>query len=118
MVVLLKHMSKKVHASTLVEVLVASVLIIVIFSMASLTLNTLFKSSVNANTLVIENELNKLYYLYQHEKIDNNYTADFNHWELSILKQKEDTFSSMVLQAKNTQTNNIITKKLNHEAGQ
>jgi len=118
MALLLKYISKKVNASTLVEVLVASVLIIVIFSMASLTLNTLFKSSVKSNTMVIENELNKLYYLYQHEKIDNNYTADFNHWELSILKQKESAFNGMILQAKNAQTNNIITKKLNHEAAQ
>jgi len=118
MALLLRQILKKVHASTLVEVLVASVLIIVIFSMASLTLNTLFKSSVKANTTVIENELNKLYYLYQYEKIDNNYKADFSHWELSILKQKENTFYGMILQAKNSQTNKIITKKLNHEAAQ
>ena len=109
MALLLKHISKRVNASTLVEVLVASVLIIVIFAIASLSLNNIFKSTIKNNTTIIENELNKLQYLYQHQKINNSYKSDFGNWEVFIIKEKGNT---LFLQTKNTKTQKIISKKL------
>jgi len=110
---LLRHISKKVKASTMVEVLMASILIIVIFTIASLSLNNIFKSTIKSNTANIENELGKLQYLYQHKKINNSYRSDFGNWELFITKDKGNT---TFFQAKNTKTQKIITKKLNNGA--
>ena len=115
MAILLKHISKKVMATTLVEVLVASVLIIIIFVIASLSLNNVFKSTIKNNTRVIEAELNKIQYLYQHQKISDKYQDDLGEWEFSISKQKENR---AYLQAKNPQTNRIIIRELVYETVQ
>lgn len=115
MVVLLKHITKKVKASTLVEVLVASVLIIVIFAIASLSLNTIFKSTIKGNTALIENELNKLQYLYLHQKISTNYAADFRDWEINIIKHKGNSTINILLQASNSKTQKKITRQLYNE---
>ena len=116
MALLLTHIIKKVKASTLVEVLVASVLIIVVFAIASLSLNNIFKSTIKGNISSIENELNKVHYLYQHQKIPATYATDFGDWEIEIVKQSQNSTSTILLQATNSKTEQKITRKLQYES--
>jgi len=113
MAVLLTYITKKLKGSTLVETLVASVIIIVIFSITSLTLNTVFINTINANTSVIDVHMNKLNYLYHHQKIDTKYQENFKNWEIKFLKQIENRISFTSLEAVNTKTKKTISKKIN-----
>lgn len=106
---------RKLNASTLVEVLVASVLIILIFTIASLSLNNVFKSTIKGNTDGIKNELNKLQYLYNHQKIAANYATNFGDWEVAFIKQNGEIRTIVLLQATNSKTQKKISRKLYHE---
>ena len=59
----------RLKSATIVETLVASVIIVVVFSMTSLILNNTFKSKILSNSADIENYSNKLFYLVQHSRI-------------------------------------------------
>ena len=58
---------KKIKASTLMETLVASVLIVVVFMISSMILNNLFSNTIKSNTRAIEAHINELQYLYINE---------------------------------------------------
>ena len=90
---------KKVKASTLIEVLVASVLIVIIFAIASLTLNTIFKASIKNNTHTIDAHLNKLQYLYTHKKIRINYRENFKNWNITLSKQSINSTNLIIIKA-------------------
>ena len=110
---------KKLRASSLVEVLVASVIIILIFAIASMTLNNVFQSSIQGNTHSINTHLNKLMYLYEHDKIGKDYQERFKDYDITFSKLIEKDQAYVVIEAiKNKQSNTknskkkIITKKM------
>ena len=108
----LRQKSWKLKSSTLIEVLVASVLIIVVFTIVSLTLNNVFKSTITSNTHDIDTHINKLIYLYQHDKIGAKHQEDFKDWSISFLQQNNNNISFVVVEAVQTGTKKRITKKI------
>ena len=75
---------KKVSSATLVEVLVATVLVVIIFMIASMILNNLITSTYKQNTHAIETKLNRLEYDIQHHTIDLPYEEKFQYLLLRI----------------------------------
>jgi len=112
MALLLKKLKRKVKGATLIEVLVASVLIVVVFSMASLALNTVFRSVVkNSNAEIITTRMNELAYLYQHQKIRMNYQETYNDWNISLSKQRDNNQSVIRIEAVEKSSEKKIVKK-------
>ena len=110
---LCRQKSWKLKASTLIEVLVASVLIIVVFTIASLTLNNVFKSTIASNTHAIDSHINKLIYLYQHNKIGEKYQEDYKNWSISFSQQNNNNnISFVIVEAVQTGTKKKISKKI------
>lgn len=99
---------KKIKASTLMETLVATVLIIVIFMMASLILNTMFSSTLQRNTSAISERLQRLEYEYKNGIIEIPYYETWDAWEIEILGEHSSTIEFMVMQASNKKTDKII----------
>ncbi len=98
---------KKIKASTLAETMVATVLIVIIFMIASLTLNNVFRNTITYNTTEIETYLNKLEYQYQHKLIKLPYQEVYKDWKLSISQDKISESSFVLIEAihhKNTRT--------------
>lgn len=81
---------KKIKGSTLMETLVATVLVIVIFMMASLILNTAFSSQIKNNTHHIKNHLYKLEYLYVSNNLNIPHYSEFREWRISISISKSN----------------------------
>ncbi|WP_062053725.1 hypothetical protein [Aquimarina longa] len=79
---------KKIQAATLLEVLTASVLIIIVFMIASLSFNTIFNTQIKRNHSTIENRVKEIEYLSIHEKIKIPYVEDFDGWEIIITPVK------------------------------
>ncbi|WP_117885637.1 type IV pilus modification PilV family protein [Aureibaculum luteum] len=94
-----RRIHKKLKASTLVEVLVASVIIILIFAIASMTLNNVFQSSIQGNTHRIDTHLNKLKYLYEHDKISNDYQDSFKDYDITFSKLVENDQAYVLIEA-------------------
>lgn len=78
---------KKINSATLIETLTASVLIVIVFMMASLTINSVFKGTVKKDVSAIETKVKQLYYLQLHQKIKLPYEETYLNWEISIPKQ-------------------------------
>ena len=113
-----RQVSHNLKASTLIETLVATVIIVLIFGIASLTLNSIFKNTIQGNTQAIDNHLNKVLYLYQHQKIANDFTEDFYNWEVNLTTQIENNIEFAVLKATNNKTGKEIIKKSINAVGE
>ncbi len=107
--------SRKLRGSTLIEVLVASVLIIIVFTIASLTLNNVFKSTIKSNTHAIDTHINKLMYLYQHDKIGVKYQEDFKDWHILFSQETENNIIFIVATATQNSNNALPLRKMSKE---
>ncbi|MGS2765225.1 hypothetical protein [Sinomicrobium sp. M5D2P9] len=119
----LKKKYRKVKASTLMETLVATVLIVVIFMVTSLVLNNLFSGSVSQDTRKIENRLRVLGYMVQRNKIELPYSEDFGEWNISVLAEARSGmygvspsavsgYREVVVEAKQKNTDKKIVQKI------
>jgi hypothetical protein len=105
----------KVKASTLVETLVASVIIVIVFSIASLTLQNVLKNTLDNNVQKLDAHLNRVYYLYEHSKIGHDYRDSFNNWEVSIFKEEKNGFEQVTIKAQHRKTDKVVSKMFMHE---
>jgi len=78
---------KKLRGATLMETMVATVLIVIIFVVASLVMNSLMRAKSKGNQNAVEAYLKKLEYQYSNEKLQLPYYEDWKNWEISILGQ-------------------------------
>jgi len=94
-------LKRKIQASTLMETLVATVLIVVVFMMSSMVLNSLFASSgFSRNELWVKEELSQLQYLQEHQQLQLPYHRKFGEWRVDVSQnawqgQQQITFSAV-----------------------
>ena len=103
---------KKIKASTLIETVIASILIVIVFAIASLTLNNVFATALKNDTSQIENHIYILEYQFLNKKIKIPYSESFDNWEINILKENQNAMNRIVFKAKNIATNKSVEKKL------
>ncbi|ALM08810.1 hypothetical protein SB49_14155 [Sediminicola sp. YIK13] len=95
---------KKIKASTLMETMVATVLIVVIFMIASMLLNSLFRSSIIGNTQALQERMVALEYQYKNGLIAVPHYEEWNTWEINIRKGDEEEFGYIVFKAIENET--------------
>lgn len=103
---------KKVKAATLVETITASVIIIIVFTVASLILSNVFSNTIKNDKSKLNNQLHKLEYQYINGNITIPYHSDFEIWELSIVLLEEDLWSWIVFKAENKDTKKSTLKRM------
>jgi len=103
----------RTKGSTLIETLVATVLIVIVFIMASMVLNTMFSSSIKNSTRAIETELNQLQYLKLNDKLKLPYQENLGDWIINVEQYLENNVIVTEFEASNIQTNKIIVIKQN-----
>lgn len=102
----------KLKASSLVETLVATVIIVLIFAVASLTLNNVFKNTIQKNTDVIDNQLNYLVYQYKNEQINIPHVDEFEDWEISIQKTNKQNEKYILFEAIHKKHKKLVLKRI------
>lgn len=103
---------KKVKSSTLMETLVATVLIVVIFLMASMVLNTLFAASITQNDSQIRQELLQLQYQYQNKKLTLPYYNEQDNWSIEVSKREWNDKTQVVFYAQEQQSQKEVILKM------
>jgi ABC-type polysaccharide/polyol phosphate export permease len=93
-------LKKKILASTLMETLVATSIILIVFVVASLILMNTFKSVVQRDTFSVQNRLEVLQYLNAHKKITLPYDETFEAYEIAIETTQEEGIQYTIYQAK------------------
>lgn len=99
---------KKIKGSTLMETLVATVLIVIIFMLSSMILNNLFSNSIKNNTTKVRSHLNELQYLQIHNQIKLPYKDTYNSWSISITEFRKNNEVLIEYNAIHTETNKAI----------
>lgn len=102
----------KVKASTLMETLVATVLIVVIFMMSSLLLNSIFLSSIRGNTQPVQERLQQLEYKYKNGIVAVPYYEEWENWQIEIIPQDNQGSEYIVLEALENTTQKSIKSYL------
>ncbi|KAF2518531.1 hypothetical protein E0W68_09420 [Flavobacterium salilacus subsp. salilacus] len=81
---------KKIQSATLIETLMATVLIVIVFIVASLILNNLLFNSFSRKTHDAETRIYELEYQIQHNAIKLPYHEEFGNWKIDITTEKEN----------------------------
>ena len=91
---------RKVKGSSLVETIVATVVIMIVFGIAVATIGNILERNVKSSTSIIDKELNKLVYLYQNKKIQVPEIRELDKWTIELKKEQEGNLSYVVFNAK------------------
>lgn len=75
---------KKIKGSTLMETMVATVLIVVLFLIASMLLNSIFAATKKGNTQNVSARISELEYQYRHGLIALPYFETYDDWEINL----------------------------------
>ena len=106
---------KRVKASTLMETLVATVLIVIVFMVASLVLNSLFAANVAQNDNEIRQQLLQLQYQYEYGKLDIPYFDEKGPWDIAVTKVLWNASEQIVFTAEHSGTKKEISYKVLNE---
>lgn len=102
---------KKLKASSLNEVIVATIIIVLIFSIGIAILNNITGNIITSNTTAISSELNELVYKYKNKRISVPNTYTFNNWKITASLVNENKVQVVVFEAVENDRNKIVTRK-------
>ena len=89
---------KKIKASSLNEVIVATVIIILIFGIAVATLSNILMNIANRNTNSIDTKLNELIYSFHNDQLELPYNEESEEVSIQITKITEEQNKSIRFQ--------------------
>lgn len=96
------------------ETMVATVLIVIIFMMTSMVLNSLFSNSLQQNNNITE-RLYQLQYQYQHKVFIVPYSEDFEGWEILVSQEVKEGVEHVLFKAINIQSKKTLVNHIVHE---
>lgn len=102
---------KKIKSATLIETLIATILIVVVFLMASMIINTIFFNTFHQKKELVMNRLDELEYEYINKSIELPFSEEIENWNIEIIKLSQSDV--VEFKAQNKITNKEIIRKLN-----
>jgi len=81
---------KKIRSATLIEALVATVLIVIVFMVASLILNNVLLNSFSNNTHTVENRIHELEYQFLNGNVKTPYREESGKWNIDLSTEVRD----------------------------
>lgn len=107
--------NKKLKANTLVETLVGMAIILIIFVMATMSLNRVFGYVMKNNTRGIDNYIYKLRYLHEHHRIIPPYQEDYGDWEVEMQEEYIGDRRHIQIKMRNKKTKKKKIIEYDHE---
>lgn len=102
---------KKIKAASVLEIVIASAIILSLFFISSITINNIFGSVIKSNTMTYDNRLKEIHYLLHHKKIEVPFYENTANWEISA--SYDDQY--IILEALHKKSN--TTKTINFYNG-
>ncbi len=103
---------KKIKGSTLMETLVATVLIVIVFLVASLLMNSIFQNTVRNSTTALEDRLTEIQYQWHHGAVPPDYGEEWGDWEILLRRQQGRAGEQIVLRAVHLETDETVIRIL------
>lgn len=101
---------KKIRSATLIESLVATVLIVVVFIVASLIINNLLFNTFSRNTHAVENRMRELAYQADNKLIALPYKEEFGNWDISLENEESKAAQWLTCRAINRSNKKEVVK--------
>ncbi|MCX2839445.1 hypothetical protein OQ279_14940 [Salinimicrobium sp. MT39] len=101
---------KKIRGASLVETLTASVIIVVVFMIASFSFNNVFLNSVKSDDNLLQNRLEEVKYLTTHDKLQLPFYEEGPYWTISA----EEANGKLQLEVQNLRNGSKSELKLEH----
>ncbi len=92
-------LKRKIKGETLIETLVATSIIIVVFVIASLVLNNTVRTLAAKDTFEVRNRLEVLQYLYTHNKLTLPYDEVYDTYQITIYSEESDPVDLIIYEA-------------------
>lgn len=102
---------KKIKSATLIEAVVATILVVIIFIIASLIINNLVFNTFSKNTHNVETRINELEYEIQNNTLKLPYQENYKNWTIDIELETISTKKIISISAVNSISKKEITKK-------
>ena len=103
---------KKLKASSLNEVLVATTIIVVVFGIAMAILSNLLRNISLRNTYEQNTVLNELMYQYQNERLKVPYTISDGKYKVDVVQEKKLNNTWISFEITSKRSNKKMIKKL------
>ncbi len=103
---------KKIRASTLMETMVATVLIIIVFMLASTIMNNIFRATVQHSPQMVLERTQQLEYQLARGSIQLPYFEAWETWEIEISNQKNGTANEVILKVSEIDSGKQITSRI------
>ena len=104
--------SGRVKASSITETIVATTIIIIVFTIAILSLNNVLQNIIENDTSAVERRINELIYKSQYEKIITSDSYEEGDWIVSLAKEKQNNVDFIVIEALNRKTKRKLVKSI------
>lgn len=79
---------KKVKSASLVESLTASIIILIVFTIALTSFNSIFHNNINRNNSALLNRISELGYIAKHGKLEIPFSEEKDYWEIYIKRDR------------------------------
>lgn len=106
------YFKQKLKGSTIVETLVASVIIIIVFTVATVILNNVFRNSIQKDDSALQNKLQKVVYQEKHQNMRLPIEKNDEKWEIISYKREDADLSLLQIEAKPKLTGKPIIKTM------
>lgn len=103
---------KKIKASSLNEVIIATIVIVLVFGIAIAILNNIMQNTIRKNTKAANSKLSEIVYQYQHALIKLPYSNDEGDWLIHISKQNNNNLNEVEFEITSKKTNTTVSRKI------
>lgn len=107
-----KNLLVKLKASSLIETIVATILIMIVFGIALTSITNILENTVKNSTNEIDSKLNKLVYQYEYGLVKVPDMIEAESWNIETKKVSEGELKFIVFKAVNNQSQKVRMKKL------
>ena len=101
---------RKVKSATLIETLIATVLIVIVFLLSAMIINSIFFNTFHQKKDVVVNRLDELEYNCINNSIRLPYQEEYENWTIQI--RKKDNLKELKIIATNKTTGKEIERDL------
>lgn len=102
----------KVKASSLAEMLVATVILMIVFGIAMASIGNVLERSVKSSTHEIDTQLHKQIYLYQNGMTKAPDALEYKQWNIQIKESTEGTVRYVTVKGVHKITRKTRTQKI------
>lgn len=101
----------KLKAASLVETMIASVIIVTVFMVASFSINNVLLNSINSENTLLKSRLDEISYFALHNKLALPYYEEGLYWKISGKRVNGE----IVFDINNTRTKNSFQLKIRED---